>query len=178
MNQQLRHFSNSSNIQPARNPFPADARPEIYRSNVLASDDKLWVPQGEGISFLPLCLGVTQGHYVNLLRVRKSGVLSCHLHSGTVHAQVLKGRWFYMEHDWVASQGDYVMEAPGETHTLIVPDDVKEMITWFHVTGGYLYLNSQGALIGHEDVFTKIEKARQHYEQVGIPETYLQSLIR
>ena len=78
-------------------PFPQDIRPEIIVHDVLGAAEDLWVPQGDGVSFLPLCLGVTQGYYVNLLRVRRSGVLSCHRHTGAVHAQVLRGRWYYLD---------------------------------------------------------------------------------
>jgi quercetin dioxygenase-like cupin family protein len=63
---------------------------------------------------------------MNLLKMRKSGVLSRHRHPQAVHGLVLKGRWHYLEHDWVAEEGSYVFEPPGETHTLVVPDDVDE----------------------------------------------------
>ncbi|MFT3955708.1 MAG: 2,4'-dihydroxyacetophenone dioxygenase family protein [Piscinibacter sp.] len=159
-------------------PLPADARDEIVVHDVLQTDERLWVPQGNGVSFLPLCLGATQGYYVNLLRVRRSGVLSCHRHSGAVHAQVLRGRWYYLEHDWVAETGSFVMEAPGETHTLVVPPDVPEMITWFHVAGGYTYFDADGRVTGIEDVFTKIAKARAHYAAQGLPMAQLERLIR
>jgi 2,4'-dihydroxyacetophenone dioxygenase len=65
-----------------------------------------------------------------------------------VHAFTLRGRWRYLEHDWVASPGDYAFEPPGETHTLVVPDDVKEMATLFHVTGGYTYVDPYGEALG------------------------------
>ena len=93
------------------------------------------------VSFRPLVLNVSQGYYINILRVRASGVLSRHRHPGPVHAFTLRGRWRYLEHDWVATAGDYAFEPPGETHTLVVPDDVKEMATLFHVTGGYTYVD-------------------------------------
>jgi 2,4'-dihydroxyacetophenone dioxygenase len=157
--------------------FPRDIRPEIVVHNVLEVDERMWVPQAEGVSFLPLCLGVTQGYYVNLLRVRRSGVLSCHRHTGAVHAQVLRGRWYYLEHDWVAETGSFVMETPGETHTLVVPPDVDEMITWFHVSGGYIYLDDQGRQTGFEDVFTKTERARDHYARMGMT-PQIEALIR
>ena len=83
-------------------------------------DERLWVPQSDTVSFRPLVLNVTQGYYVNVLRVRRSGVLSRHRHFGPVHAFVMKGSWRYLEHDWVAREGDYVFEPPGETHTLVV----------------------------------------------------------
>src|SRR3569833_370325 len=114
---------------------------------------------------------------MNLLRVRKSGVLSCHRHFGAVHAHVIKGRWFYLEHDWVATEGSFVMEAPGETHTLVVPDDVPEMITWFHVAAGYNYYEG-GKLTSYEDVFTKLQRAREHYEEFGLPQAELDRLVR
>lgn len=159
-------------------PLPPDARDEIVVHDVLNVDERLWVPQNDAVSFLPLCLGATQGYYVNLLRVRRSGVLSCHRHHGAVHAQVLRGRWYYQEHDWVAEEGSFVMEAPGETHTLVVPPDVPEMITWFHVAGGYTYYDAAGRVTGIEDVFTKIEKAREHYRATGLPLAQLERLIR
>ena len=159
-------------------PFPRDGRKEIVLHDVAASEERLWVPQSEGVSFLPLCFGVTQGYYVNLLRVRRSGVLSCHRHTGSVHAQVLKGRWYYLEHDWVATEGSFILETPGETHTLVVPPDVEEMMTWFHVTGGYIYLDENGVQTGFEDVFTKIDRARAHYESVGLGADYVERLIR
>jgi quercetin dioxygenase-like cupin family protein len=141
-------------------------------------DDRLWVPTTATVSFKPLVLCASQGYYVNLLRVRQSGVLSRHRHSGPVHAIVLKGRWHYLEHDWFAEQGSYAFEPAGETHTLFVPEGVDEMITWFHVTGGYTYVDPQGTAVGYEDVFTKIEAATRHYREIGLPDGYVRQLIR
>jgi hypothetical protein len=95
-----------------------------------------------------------------------------------VHAIVLKGRWLYLEHDWVAEQGSYAFEPAGETHTLVVPEGVDEMITWFHVTGGYTYVDPQGVAVGYEDVFTKLEAARAHYKRIGLPDDHIQQFIR
>ena len=58
------------------------------------------------------------------LSVRRAGVLSRHLHPNPVHGFVLKGKWFYREHDWVATEGSYVFEPPGEIHTLVVDEGV------------------------------------------------------
>ena len=38
----------------------------------LDADDRLWVPQAPDVKFRPLLLSVSQGYFVNLLRVRKS----------------------------------------------------------------------------------------------------------
>ena len=87
----------------------------------MPEDERVWVPQVENVWFRPLCLHTGQGDWVNLLRVRKSGVLSRHRHPAPVHGFVLRGRWHYLEHDWIAREGGYVFEPPGETHTLVVP---------------------------------------------------------
>ncbi len=95
-----------------------------------------------------------------------------------MHAFTLRGRWRYLEHDWVATPGDYAFEPPGETHTLVVPDDVKEMATLFHVTGGYTYVDPHGEALGYEDVFTKLEHAIRHYEAVGLGKDHVRRIVR
>ncbi|MEM8646214.1 MAG: 2,4'-dihydroxyacetophenone dioxygenase family protein, partial [Pseudomonadota bacterium] len=130
---------------PYQLPMPPDALPEIVVPDAMADgDDRLWVPQTENVFFRPLCLNVSQGYWMNLLKVTKSGVLSRHRHANAVHGFVLKGRWFYLEHDWVAEEGGYVFEPPGETHTLVVPEDVEEMITYFQVNGVMIYVDPVG----------------------------------
>lgn len=161
-------------------PQPVGMVPDIFVGGALEldADDRDWVPQSADVAFKPLVLNVSQGYYVNILRVRCSGVLSRHRHSGPVHAFTLRGRWHYLEHDWEAKPGDYVFEPPGETHTLIVPDDVDEMATLFHVTGGYTYVDPYGKAVGYEDVFTKLANARAHYERVGLGADYADRLVR
>jgi 2,4'-dihydroxyacetophenone dioxygenase len=144
----------------------------------LDADEKLWVPQSQDVDFRPLLFSVSQGYFLNLLRVRKTGILSRHRHAGPVHALVLRGRWHYLEHDWYAERGGYAFEPPGETHTLEVPADVEEMITLFHVTGTYVYVDPDGNAEGIEDVFTKLDAARTHYEAIGLGAGYADQFVR
>ncbi|KAF2478610.1 RmlC-like cupin domain-containing protein [Neohortaea acidophila] len=146
--------------------------------NIDDCDEKLWVPQAEGVWFRPLLFSVSHGYFVNLLRVRKSGILSRHRHTGPVHATVLRGRWHYLEHDWWANEGSHAFEPPGDIHTLEVPDDVSEMVTLFHVTGAYIYVDTEGRTLGVEDVFSKLEKARDHYRKMGFPDSYIEQFVR
>lgn len=153
------------------------AAPEIA-VQAMPDDERVWVPQASGVWFRPLMLNTMQGQWCNLLRVRRSGVLSRHLHPNPVHGYVIRGRWYYLEHDWVAETGSYVFEPPGEIHTLTVPDDVEEMITFFNITGCMVYLDGENRQIGYEDVFTKIDMCRRHYEEVGLGADYLDRFIR
>jgi asparaginyl-tRNA synthetase len=120
-------------LTPYQLEFPKEALPEIFVKDALTNDERMWVPQSENVWFRPLCLNRSQGYWVTLLKVKKAGVLSRHRHPQGVHGFVIKGRWEYLEHDWVAEEGSYIYEPPGETHTLIVPEGVDEMITFFQV---------------------------------------------
>jgi 2,4'-dihydroxyacetophenone dioxygenase len=141
-------------------------------------DERVWVPQAPNVWFRPLMLNTLQGQWCNLLRVRRAGVLSRHLHPSPVHGFVLKGSWHYLEHDWVASEGSYVFEPPGEIHTLVVPDDVPEMITFFNISGCMYYVDENNKHVGFEDVFTKIDMCRKHYIEVGLGSDYVDQFIR
>jgi quercetin dioxygenase-like cupin family protein len=145
---------------------------------VLPDDERIWVPQMKDVWFRPLLLNTVQGQWCNLLRVRKSGVLTRHLHPAPVHGYVIKGRWYYLEHDWVAETGSYVFEPPGEIHTLTVPEDCPEMITFFNISGCMIYLDENNKQIGIEDVFTKIDMCRRHYTAVGLGADYVDQFIR
>jgi quercetin dioxygenase-like cupin family protein len=181
MNQTLTRSSIDESKVAYQRPQPAGMAADTFLPAVLDLDNgdpREWVPQSSSVDFKPLILNVTAGYYINILRVRQSGVLSRHRHSGPVHAFTLRGRWHYLEHDWIASAGDYAFEPPGETHTLVVPDDVSEMATLFHVTGGYTYVDPHGVALGYEDVFTKLEAASKHYQAMGLGAEYVRRIVR
>ena len=138
---------------PYQLPMPTEASADLVVPGVLPADDRVWVPQAPN-------------------------VLSRHRHTNPVHGYVIKGRWHYLEHDWVATEGGYVYEPPGETHTLVVPEDVPEMITLFQVNGLMLYVDPYGKALGFEDVFTKIDMCRKHYASIGLGETFVDQFIR
>ena len=158
-------------------PMPHGMQHEIV-ANAVPADERVWVPQADNVWFRPLLLNTVSGGWCNLLRVRCAGVLSRHRHPMLVVGYVIKGKWFYREHDWVANEGDFVYEPPGEIHTLEVPADCSEMITFFNIAGAMIYLDEQGSQIGYEDVFTKIEMCRAHYESVGLGADYVDQFVR
>jgi quercetin dioxygenase-like cupin family protein len=163
---------------PYRHLQPEHSPPEIVIPDTIPTDERLWVPQAENVWFRPLCLSASSGYWQNLLRVRRSGVLSRHRHPQPVHGYVLRGSWRYLEHDWVATEGAYVYEAPGETHTLVVDEGVPEMITLFQVNGAMIYVDPDGRVQGYEDVFTKIDMCRAHFEAVELGTGFVERFIR
>jgi len=163
---------------PYQLPFPAEADEEILVPDAIPADERVWVPQGEGLHFRPLVLHASQGYWMNLLRVTRAGIVSRHRHPMPVSGYVIKGRWHYLEHDWVAEPGSFVYEPPGETHTLVVPEGTDEMVTLFQVNGAMIYVDPWGKAVGFEDVFTKIELCRSHYAACGLGEDYVGRFIR
>lgn len=155
-------------------------QPEIALQ-AIPDDERVWVPQAPLVWFRPLLLNTVTGGWCNLLRVRKAGVLSRHIHPAIVVGYVIKGAWRYLEHDWVAREGSFVFEPPGEIHTLVVDENSgadQEMITFFNISGAMVYIDEQGQQTGYEDVFSKIEMCRKHYEAVGLGRDYVDQFIR
>jgi 2,4'-dihydroxyacetophenone dioxygenase len=155
-------------------------QPEIAIQAV-PQDERVWVPQADQVWFRPLMLNTVTGSWCNLLRVRKSGVLSRHIHPSWVTGYVIKGAWRYLEHDWVATEGSFVYEPPGEIHTLVVDEasgGAQEMITFFNIAGAMVYVDDAGNTTGYEDVFTKIEMCRKHYAAVGLGADYVTQFVR
>lgn len=146
-------------------------------TRAIPDDERLWIPQADNVWFRPLLLNTVNGEWVNLLRVRRSGILSRHRHPAPVHGYVIKGAWRYLEHDWVAEAGMYVFEPPGEIHTLTVDND-DEMITFFHISGALIYFDENDRPCGYDDVHTKIEMCRRHFAETGLGPDYVEQFIR
>ena len=154
------------------------AIPQELAFPAVPEDDRVWVPQAPNVWFRPLMFNTVIGQWCNLLKVTKSGIVSRHRHPGAVFGYVIKGKWHYFEHDWMAEEGSFVYEPPGEIHTLEVPADCDEMITFFNISGAMIYLDENNELTGWEDVFSKIDMCRAHYEKNGLGADYLDQLIR
>ena len=149
--------------------------PEIVEM-AIPDDDRLWVPAAyPGIWMRPLLFDTVRGAWVNVTRIRKEGFVSRHAHPSPVHGYVIKGRWRYLERDWIAEEGGYVFEAPGDIHTLTGMGDSE---TLFWITGTLVELDENGKSTGYADVFTRIEQTAAHFKAVGLGEDYVRKFIR
>jgi hypothetical protein len=52
------------------------------------------------------------------------------------------------------------------------------MITLFTVHGSLMYVDPEGNATGYDDVFTRIEKYRAHFESVGLGADYVKNFMR
>ena len=72
-----------------------------------------------------------------------------------------------------------IIEEPKEME-MPVPgnEDVEEMITLCHVQGTLLYMDDDGNTVGYDDVHTKIELCRTHFDKVGLGADYVEQFVR
>ena len=105
------------------------------------------------------------------------GLVNRHYHPQQVFAYTISGKWGYLEHDWVATAGDFVYEAPGEAHTLVAYEHDEPMKVHFNVTGPLIWLDENGEPDGHFDVFDYIELCRGALRAVGIGADYVDDAV-
>jgi 2,4'-dihydroxyacetophenone dioxygenase len=135
----------------------------------IQSDELPWVPQTDRVWFKPLRFDLTNGRWINILKVTGGGKINRHRHSGgQVLGFVIQGSWHYLERDWLARPGTFVYEPPGDIHTLIVDEDAGEMITLFLLEGVIQYLDDDDKIIYQDDVFTKLELYLNYCREQGI----------
>ena len=160
----------------ARTPFALD---EIkFDIDWRQHDERIWVPLGSDVYSCPLIFNVSEGYWSHLLKVRRPGRINRHYHPGPVHIMTLAGKWYYAERDWVATAGTYVFEAPGDCHTLLVPDDGTEMVFLSMVKGALLYRSDDDSDESYDDVFTRIDSAKRHYIAQGLGPDHVRRFIR
>ena len=153
------------------------------KDNAIADvdDDGRWIPYAERVWLQPCCFNVTTGGFSVMLKALPGAKLGIHYHVGTVHGYTMRGRWRYLEHDWIAEPGTYIYEPAGEAHTLVVTEDSPEpMIAFFVVEGGLIYLDRprDGTFAAYEDGFTLLELTRKHYREAKLDTGKLDLLVR
>ena len=154
-------------------PFSA---PELLEK-AQSEDPREWVPAAmPGVWMRPLLFDTVAGAWVNVTRLHHVGFVSRHAHPCPVHAYVLQGQWRYAERDWIAKAGDYLLEPPGDIHTLMGLEGGSETLFW--IGGTLVELDEQGNATGYADVFTRIEQAATHFEAVGLGRDYVKRFIR
>lgn len=164
-------------MRPICHSLPDEALKEIVVDADM-DDERAWVPRGDNVWSLPLMFNVALGSWINITRAEGKGVISRHRHPAAVTGYTLQGAWGYLEHDWTAKAGTFVFEPPGETHTLVVRPNPGFMLVLFHNFGPFIKVDEAGDTIGYEDVFTRLEATRAHYEKAGLGYDYVSRLVR
>jgi len=165
-------------IKPIEKVFREGALPEIYASKIAEGDERYWVPISDTVSSKPVWISPSKNMWADVLMAKSAGLVSRHYHPHPIWAYTISGKWAYLEHDWVATAGDFVYETPGESHTLVCYETAEPMKVFFVVSGPLMWLDDDGNTIGHYDVHDYIAAARAHYAANGIGADYVDTLIR
>ena len=116
---------------------------EHFITDIDLDDDRLWVPYADGIWFQPCLFNVTSGGFSVVLKGLPGKMVGTHYHVGTVHGYTMRGRWRYLEHDWIPTAGDFIYESPGEGHTLVSYEHPDPMKVFFVVRGPLILMTSR-----------------------------------
>jgi 2,4'-dihydroxyacetophenone dioxygenase len=165
-------------LQPIATVFKPDALPESYIQNAPTDDINLYVPFNETIFSRPLWISPQQNRWCDILMAKSAGLVNRHYHPHEVFAYTISGKWGYLEHDWTATAGDFIYEAPGEGHTLVAYEHKDPMRVFFVVKGPLIWLDDEGEPNGFFDVHNYIALCRAHYEKVGLGSDYVDRLFR
>jgi len=163
---------------PLKNVLKLDALPEVYGHDVAHGDERLFVPFTETVFSKPLWISPSSNRWCDILMSKGTGLVNRHYHPHEVFSYTVSGKWGYLEHDWTATAGDFVYEAPGEAHTLVAYEHTDPMRVFFIVTGPLIWLDENGESCGHFDVHDYIKLCREHYEKVNLGADYVKRLFR
>ena len=119
--------------------------PEIV-VHAMPDDERVWVPQAD-VGLVPAadaqhadrasgatCCGCAGPASSRATATRTRCTASCSRAAGATSSTTGS-----------PTTGDYVFEPPGETHTLTVPEDVPEMVTFFNISGCMYYVDEARA---------------------------------
>lgn len=126
-----------------------------------------WVPWGDNADVRYLGFDVRLNITYVHLRIRSAGVIGTHYHRGRVILMPITGTMRYLEYDWVAGPGGFVLERPGEAHTLVTDD--PNGATMFGMLEGAIDLyDDQGTLIVTADVWYWMNHYETFCRQLGL----------
>ena len=102
------------------------------------------MPFSETVSSRPLWISPSQNKSCDILMAKGAGLVNRHYHPHQVFAYTISGKWGYLEHDWIATAGDFIYETPGEGHTLVAYEHEDPMKVFFQVEGPLIWLDEEG----------------------------------
>ncbi|WP_156919982.1 2,4'-dihydroxyacetophenone dioxygenase family protein [Comamonas composti] len=158
--------------------FKPDTQPESYVPDAATHDMRMYAPFTETVASRPLWISPQRNMWCDILLATSAGLVNRHYHPHEVFAYTISGQWSYLEHDWVATRGDFVYESPGEGHTLVAHEHEEAMRVLFIVKGPLIWLDRNGHADGYFDVHDYIAMCRTHYEAVGLGAAYVDGLFR
>lgn len=145
-------------------------KPQPAATAYLRDEDRPWVSGEGGASMRILTVSHDTGTWVVQTRMPPGLRSPTHRHTGRVYAFTHRGRWGYVEYDWIAGPGSFVHEQAGVSHTLVVPEDSTESAeVTYVVEGGNIYTDDDGNVLSYEDGQSMLVYYTVGCEAAGVP---------
>jgi quercetin dioxygenase-like cupin family protein len=126
-----------------------------------------FIPYSEDVTIKLLRIDRASGQLCLILKGPPGAVIGRHKHYGSVTLYTIKGAWRYLEHDWVAREGDFIFETASSSHTFVTEGD--EQVEVFAIVEGALeFQDDDGNAIAIEDWQSMHQRYRDYCEEQGI----------
>ena len=143
---------------------------EIPRALHRAADELPMVDAGGGVELQLLQVDIEHGLWVVRNRFAPGVKVQRHKHTGCVHALTFSGSWRYLEYPEVNTAGSYLFEPANSIHTLVVPEDNKEVTeVFFAIYGANLNLDAEDNVESVFDATSILEAYLALCEAYGHP---------
>jgi 2,4'-dihydroxyacetophenone dioxygenase len=129
-----------------------------------------WVTRDRGTfstSFKLLAQDTGSGMYATAVRYPAGTLIGRHRHLLPVYAYTVAGAWHYLEHDWVASAGSFVLEHGGSEHTLEVVSAAD--VVGVFISGPRISLGPNNEMLSYRDGRGACLEYHAGLEKAGIP---------
>ncbi len=112
--------------------------------------DVPFIPYSEHVTIKLLRIDRASGQMSVILKGPPGAHIGRHKHYGSVTLYTIRGAWRYLEHDWVAREGDFIFETASSSHTFVT--EGEEPVEVFAIVEGALeFIDDDGGSIGIED---------------------------
>ncbi|WP_431026922.1 2,4'-dihydroxyacetophenone dioxygenase family protein [Lysinibacillus sp. LZ02] len=109
----------------------------VLDANYVNVEELPWIPFfGTEVK---LCkVNAITGQFIAIMKAPPGIALPVHVHHGIVIVYTIQGQWKYVEHDWIAKEGDVVYEPAASLHTFKAIDEQEEDAILMNVIDGAL----------------------------------------
>ena len=110
-----------------------------------------------------------------LSQIKSAGVIGTHKHRGRLVMMCLEGSLRYLEHQWVAHAGDFFLEVPGESPTLVRENPAGcRLLGWMR--GAIEFYDENANFVETADVWWFINHYESYCREHGLeinPQLYI-----
>ena len=134
-----------------------------------------FIPYSEHVTIKLLRIDRASGQIAVILKGPPGARIGRHKHYGSVILYTIRGAWRYLEHDWVAREGDFIFETASSSHTFVT--EGEEMVEVFAIVEGALeFQDDDGNAIAIEDWQSMQQRYLDYCSEQGIEPTEITEL--